>query len=410
MTKINHKSNHAVSPDGENEKASSFLSQSGPLLFLALIFFLNFMARIILAPLMPAMKIDLGVGHGEAGSLFLLISLGYFITLLGAGFFSSRLSHRRTIVLSSTAVGMALIGVSFTSSLWGIRLGFFFVGMAAGIYIPSGIATLTSLITSRHWGKALAIHELAPNLSFVAAPLISELLLGWFSWRGVLAILGGSSVLAGIAFARFGKGGEFQGETPSLSAFRTLFREPAFWIMVVLFSLGIGGTLGIFTMLPLYLVSERGIDRNWANTLIALSRISAVGIVFLAGWTTDRFGPKGTMSGVLLLTGLMTVLLGAGPDSWIVVLVFLQPTLAACFFPPGFSALSSIGPPEVRSLAVSLAIPFAFLLGAGALPMGMGAMGDAMSFSLGISLVGGIILLGFILPFFLKFPDENKIT
>ena len=37
-------------------------------------------------------------------------------------------------------------------------------------------------------------------------------------------------------------------------------RTPAFWIMLMLFGLGVSSTVGIYAMLPLYLVSERGLD------------------------------------------------------------------------------------------------------------------------------------------------------
>jgi NNP family nitrate/nitrite transporter-like MFS transporter len=385
----------------------AFGSQIGPLLLLTSIFFLNFLARITLAPLMPAIEKDIGFSHGEAGSLFLVVSAGYFISLLGSGFFSSRLMHKRTILLSATAVGVALMVIAFCTSLWGILIGLLLLGMAAGLYLPSGIATLTALTSSRHWGKAIAIHELAPNLSFVAAPLVSEALLVWLSWRGVLVCLGVISVLLGVAFARFGRGGDFPGEPPSFTAFKVLFREPSFWIMIFLFSLGIGGTLGIYAMLPLYLVMEQGIDRNWANTLIGLSRISGLGMAFLAGWANDRMGPKLALRVVLLLTGFMTILLGVAPNSLLLILVFLQPVIAVCFFPPGFAALSSIGPPSSRNVAVSLTVPLAFVLGGGAIPFGIGIMGDAGSFSLGISLAGGLILTGFILTFYLRLSSQN---
>lgn len=386
-----------------NENEQLCHSQLGPLLFLTAIFFLNFIGRIILAPLMPAMENELGVSHGEAGSLFLLISFGYFITLLGSGFFSSRLMHRKTIILSATAVGIALIGVSLTKSMWTVRFGMLILGMAAGLYLPSGIATLTSLISQKHWGKAIAIHELAPNLSFVVAPLASEALLVWFSWRGVLALLGGISILIGIAFASFGRGGEFYGEPPSFRSFKNLFVEPAFWIMMFLFSLGIAGSLGVYTMLPIYLVTERGIDRSWANTIIALSRVLGVGVAFLAGWVNDRFGPKQTLFGVFLLTGLATVFMGTLPGFWIIIMVFLQPTVAVCFFPSGFAALSAIGPPSARNVSVSLIVPIAFVLGAGAVPTWLGIMGDIGSFSLGFALVGGLILTGSILSLYVKY-------
>ena len=38
-------------------------------------FFLNFIGRIIFAPLMPTIEQDLGLTHSQAGSLFFLIAI-----------------------------------------------------------------------------------------------------------------------------------------------------------------------------------------------------------------------------------------------------------------------------------------------------------------------------------------------
>jgi NNP family nitrate/nitrite transporter-like MFS transporter len=402
--------NKALIRDGSNknmdESSAPLSSQVGPLFLLTGIFFLNFICRIILAPLMPTIEKDLGIGHGEAGALFLLISLGYFAALMGSGFFSSRLTHRKTIILSSMVSGAALLGVSISHTMWGIRLGLVIVGMAAGLYLPSGIITLTALVRSRDWGKAIAIHEIAPNLGFVVAPLLSETLLIWFSWRYILVLLGIASVCSGLSFARFGRGGKFPGESPRPGTLRILMGDPSFWIMVALFSLGIGASIGIYSMLPLYLVAEREMVRSWANYLVAISRISALGIGFLSGIVTDRLGPKVAMGGVFLGTGLITLLLGVVPGSWIVLIVFLQPMMAACFFPPGFAALSRIGPPRVRNISLSFTFPPAFLLGGGAIPAGIGVLGEMGFFDLGISLVGGIVMSGFIVSHYLRFPEE----
>ena len=129
---------------------------------------------------MPTVEKDLKIGHDEAGSLLLLIYLGYCVGLLASGFVSSRLSHRRTIFLSSIAVGFGLMIVSISHNLWAIRSSLIFLGMAAGFYLTSGVATVTELVRPEHWGKAIAIHELAPNLGFVIAPLLAEALLRLF--------------------------------------------------------------------------------------------------------------------------------------------------------------------------------------------------------------------------------------
>ena len=388
------------------DSSASFRSQLGPLLFLAAIFFLNFISRIILAPLMPTIEQDLNITHSQAGSFFLLISVGYFPSLLGSGFVSSRLTHRRTISLSCIALGLALLLVAQCRSLWAIRAGLVILGLCGGFYIPSGIATLTSLISYRHWGRALAVHELAPNLSFLTAPLLSEALLHWVSWRAILGLLGVAALFTGAAFARFGKGGEFPGEAPNLRSIRILFGHRSFWIMMLLFGLGVGGSLGIYTMLPLYLVIEKGFERNWANSLIAISRISVPGMSFLSGWCTDRLGARRTLFGIFLLAGLATVLLGTTSGPWLVMVILLQPLVAASFFPAGFVAISLIAPTALRNVAVSISAPFSFLFGGGMIPILIGVAGDAGAFSLGIVLVGALVLTGTALSRLLIFSDQ----
>jgi NNP family nitrate/nitrite transporter-like MFS transporter len=398
--------NSANSPDIDDEQPHSrkaFLAQLPPLLLLTSIFFVNFLSRIVLAPLMPRVKSDLALSNAEAGTLFFLISLGYFTTLLASGFISSRLTHRRTIICSSIASGLALLYTSFNSDLWGMRLGLIALGVAAGPYIPSGLATLTTLIKPRHWGKAIAIHEMAPNLSFVLAPVVAEIFLLWFSWRTVFLVLGIGALSLALVFIRFGRGGDFCGESVGYSSFRHILANPSFWIMVVLFSLGISSTLGIYTMLPLYLVTDHGMDLNWANTLIAVSRIAGLVMALVGGWATDNFGPKQILRFVFVLAGTMTIFIGLASSSWVAVAVFLQPVMAVCFFPAGLAALSMVSSVKERSITISLTVPVAFLIGGGAAPTLIGVIGDFHSFGWGIALVGGLIMTGSIFSGFLKF-------
>ncbi|MEO6164692.1 MAG: hypothetical protein ABIP88_11175 [Candidatus Binatia bacterium] len=104
---------------------ASFGRQVAPVFFLTAIFFLNFIARVILSPLLPTIEKELAIGHGQAGFFFFLISAGYLSGLLGSGFLSSRTSHRQTILLSGTGVGLALFLLSGSSSLWAMRLGLY---------------------------------------------------------------------------------------------------------------------------------------------------------------------------------------------------------------------------------------------------------------------------------------------
>ena len=385
-----------TSADGEGgvKESPSYHSHLVPILCLTAIFYLNFVSRIILSPMMPTVEGDFGISHAKAGSLFLLITTGYFFSLIGSGYVNARLTHRITIIASSLCVGLVLMGISFTRSAVGLGAGMFFVGIGAGVYLPSGIASITRLVDARQWGKALAVHEIAPNLAFLTAPLVAEVFFLWFSWRGVLATVGIVAVLVGIVYALWGRGGDFAGEVPNYRSVIGLFRNPSFLTVIFLMSLGIASSIGIYTMLPLYLVDQCGFTRTHANTVTGLSRIIPLALVFVGGWATDRFGASQTIRWVFLITGTVTLFFGIVPSEMISLIVFLQPVVAIWFFPAGFALLSSIVPAESRSLAVSFATPIAFVIGGGLVPTGIGTMADAGLFPLAMSLVGVLVLSG----------------
>ena len=386
----------------------TFIGQLGPVWFLVVIFLINFISRIILSPLLPTIERELSISHSQSGFFFFLISIGYLTGLLGSGFIAARLAHRIMIVLSAAGVGTALLVAALAGNLWVFRMGLVGVGFASGLYIPSALATITSLIDTRHWGKAIAVHELAPNVAFFSAPFIAEVFLQWASWRVALAFLGMTSIAAAMSFAKWSRGGEFAGESPASGAFLILLAAPSFWLMLLLFALGISSTIGVYAMLPLYLVSERHMAPSWANTIVALSRAHGPVLGVLGGWVADRLGVKRTIIASLTFTGAVTLLLGPVSTFWMPFAVFFQPLLAVWFFPAGFAALAQITSPSARNLAVAFTVPFGFLVGAGAIPAFIGIMGDSGSFAWGFSLTGGLILAGGILALALRLPRSNQ--
>jgi len=363
-----------------------------PLFFLAGMFFANFLSRLISAPLMPVIEQELGFGHSSAGLFFLMLAMGYSTGLMVSGLVSSRLTHLRTISLSAMITGGALLVIAASRELWMIRGGLFLVGISTGLYLPSGITTITSSIESRHWGKALAVHEFAPILAFIAVPLMTEGLLLILPWRAILVLIGIAVMVMGLIFPRFALGGNFRGDAPTFGNIRLLMGNSDFWRMVPLFCAALAINVGIYNMLPLYLTAERGMARDAANALAGLSRMSAIPVALFTGWIADRFGAKPTMAAVIFFNGLAVILLGIIPGRWVALMVFLQPVLAGGFFPAGFAALSRIVPVNARSLAVAITVFIANLVGAGLVPVFLGIFGDAGKFGVAFIIVGCAVL------------------
>jgi NNP family nitrate/nitrite transporter-like MFS transporter len=372
------------------------------ILFLSSIFFLSHNGRAITAPLLPILETDLSLSHYDSGGLFMFLFAGYVVSLLGSGFAASLLGHRRTIILSAVGVGLALMATAGSNSLWALRMGLIATGLTSGLYLPSGIAALTSLAKPARWGRAIGIHDIAPNLSIVSAPALAGILLSWTSWRGVYFFFGILAILVGLAFFRFGPPVEGRGRIPNPAALKSLLGKSELWIICILFTVGAAGMIGTYNMLPLYLTSVHRFEPSSANLIVALSRVPGIGMVLMAGWVTDRIGPRKAIAVILACSGLLAVLIGVESGALFIAVIFAQAAVAPCFFPAGLSAVAILFSFESRSMATAIAAVFSGLVGAGLTSALMGLLADGGMFRTGLVLNGILVLAGLPSLIFLK--------
>jgi NNP family nitrate/nitrite transporter-like MFS transporter len=278
------------------------------------------------------------------------------------------------------------------------------MGLTSGLYLPSGVAALTSAVRKKDWGKVLSLHQLAPNLAYVAAPLAADLLLRLYPWRTALRFYGAAAVFLGLMFWLEKKAGRYHGVAPNARRIFKLLLHPPFLVLILVFSLAVGVNQGVFQMMSLYLSVERDMTPGAANRLISLSRLIALLAPLVGGWIADRVGLKKTTSVVVLGSGASTLgVVLAGPQ-WILAVLILQAVFSACYFPLGFAAMSQMSTPETRNLAVGLVVPAAHLFGAGFIPTAVGAAADAGYFGLGFMILGGVTAAS---VFLIRFLDTD---
>ncbi|MFP4232376.1 MAG: MFS transporter [Spirochaetaceae bacterium] len=363
------------------------------------VFFMTFIGRTILSPLLLPIERDLEISHAEGGSFFLVISLGLMLTMLFSGFISQRLEHHSTIAVAGWITGLSLLLLGLVDSLFWFRVGLFFLGAGAGLYLPSGVTTLTDVVSEKQWGMAIAVHELGPILGLASAPVFAEAALRYTDWRSLLIVMSVFSLAAGSLFFRFARGGRFHGSAPKWDQVSEILCKRNFVIISFFFIMAIGLEMGVYSMLPSYLVAGRGIDSSTVNTIVGTSRLTSLIMVFIAGWLSDRFGYQWVIGGVALAAGAVTALIGFGGGWALIAAVYLQPMLVSAFFPAGFTAMAAVNRPEQRNLAVSLVIPIAYLFGGGIFPTMIGRLAEQDLFGLGFVIIGVLTALGlFIVP------------
>jgi NNP family nitrate/nitrite transporter-like MFS transporter len=379
-------------------------ARAGTIAFLFTIFFLNMLSRLGMAPLLPAMEEDLGLSHAAAGSLFLFVSVGYGTGLFFSAFLSARISQRHIIALSALAVGLSLGAASMSSGLGTLRASLLALGFSGGLYLPSGVATLTSIVVRGEWARVMGIHQLAPNSAYICAPLVADMLLGSYSWRFVVLMYGIASMILGGMFCmtRGAEGKRAEAEPPNLNRIWDLISDRTLWIMAVLFSLALGVNQGLFSILPLYLTTERQLAYDTANQLLALSRTAAFAMPLLAGWVADKYGLKRMMYLAAAASSGATLAITGLPNNWLGVGLLLQAMASVCFFPLGFTLLSRITTQAHRNIAVALIVPFSHFIGAGLTPTLIGTAADTGHFSEGVAVLGILTAIGLLLLRFVR--------
>jgi NNP family nitrate/nitrite transporter-like MFS transporter len=304
------------------------------------------------------------------------------------------LSHHGTIVLSAFTLGVALVAFSRAPSLGWMQVCLVVLGVGAGLYLPSGIATIADLTVEAQWGRATAIHEFAPALGFITAPLVAELLLHWLAWRGVVTTFGIGLVVAGGLYARWGPGGSHHAAPPYLRTMLTLATDRALAPIALLFVLAVAAGYGLYAMLPLFLLAERGMDRASANALVGLSRVLAPPMILAAGWLADRLGHRRALATFQGATGGLTVFLAlASGPLMTTCAVTLQAAMSACFFPAYYPLVAQLVPSAQRHLAISVVSIAGMLLGGGLTPFLVGHLAESWSFAGAILLVGALTLV-----------------
>jgi len=369
-------------------------------IFLLLLFwslwFLNFSTRTVISPLLPIIEDELAISHAMAGSIFSFLSAGYAITLLLSGFLSPRIGYKRSIVLGFTILMTAVFCLQYATTYPSFAIVTLFVGLGAGIYLPSVMPLLTAIFARDNWGKAIGFHETAASFSILSVPLLTTVALHFFHWRALFFILSMACLVVVISFCIFSP--DPRPQTEKRARLSRILSRKDFWIMAILWIFAASNSLGLYNLIPLFLVKEKGMSLEMANTIFGISRTGGFFIVILAGFLVDRYGAKKILFLILLTTGLTTVGLALAQTlPRLVVMLILQATVCAGFFPVAFVAISKITSFNERSIFTGTTIAIGVIVGLGLTSFVLGAVADVWNFQYGIFVLGVVTGLSCIL-------------
>ena len=375
-------------------------STSSTFALLLPLFYLHVVVRMVIGPLLPVIEKDLGITHAAAAGLLLAGTLGFAGFMLASSVVTARITHRTTLGIATALNGVGTLLIAVAPGLFLLQVGAFLQGAGAGLYLPSSYASIVSVAGKAREGRALAVQETAPAVAFLTAPLIVQALAG-LQWRWTFAIPGLVMVVAMLMLLARSDVGRFRGRAPSFRGVTLMVWRPLYLLVAVYMIAMAVAANGTYQLLPLYLVTDHGWSMDRVNVTVALSRVSGVGLVLVAGLLIDRLGARMIIAVASVSVAVMTTALGLLQGPALSAAVLLQPLLQQGFWPAALVSVGALAPPRLRPMLVSLTLPVVALMGTGVLPALWGVLADAGRFDLGFTIagtfLGGVAILAFAL-------------
>ncbi len=359
-----------------------------PLLVFWGLWFLSYSTRTIFAPILPLIEDKLSLSHGEAGGLYTSLSIGYAFSLIFAGRIASLWGYKRMILSGFVGTGLVFLGLQWAESYLIFHLLFLLLGMATGTYIPGILPIITGMYDHRIWGKTIGFHDSAASFSILGIPILVAVGLKFFSWEKILLILAVASFILPAYFWKVSVEPKVD-ESRKSGQYISILKMRPIWILGLLWIFASGSSSGIYSVLPLYLIKERGIDLYLANTLLGISRVGGVFVSILSGFLADRYGYRAILTFGLLATGLSTIGLALSSTLPLILsTLFLQATFSLFFFPVGMATISRLTPLSDRAMATGIILSIGMIFGTGVNPLLIGVVADHLSFRVGIFCLG----------------------
>ncbi|MBB3839160.1 MFS family permease [Runella defluvii] len=267
---------------------------------------LNYMDRQMLATMRPSMQIDIAelqqaTNFGRLMAVFLWV---YAFMSPVAGMIGDRLNRKWLIVGSLFVWSGVTFAMGYATSFSQLYVLRALMGISEALYMPTGLAMIADFHSSRTRSMAIGVH-LSGNYMGQALGGFGATIADKFSWNTAFqafGMIGMAYAVVLIVFLREKNKSELIEETaslknqdkvPLLKGLGVLLGNPAFWLILLLFSVPSLPGWAVKNWLPTLFADKLHIEMGQAGPLstITTSLSSLIGVI-IGGYLSDRWVQK----------------------------------------------------------------------------------------------------------------------
>ena len=361
-----------------------------------------------------------------------LISSTLSILIIAGGIFApicghlvDRYSIKKMLSLGSLLFGVGLIALGFCQNYYQFLIVYGTI-LSLGITLFGNLSTakLISFWFNKKNGTAIGYAALGISLSGVFIPPVAVYLISIFDWRITYMIFGTFILLFMTPFCRI-----FITNKPSdinqnvdgveLSAsdtskgevevmdFWDIIKVPAFWILIIIFSLQFCANLGVYSHIFPY-VTDLGFDIKKAGYAVSVGAFGAALGKIVFGKLIDIFSARITLWISIIIQGIGILLVSYSSSYNLLLLSVLAMSLGLGGSVPLMNILfSKTFSPINFGKALGLAVPFMVPIQVIGGPLSGWLFDTFGNYDLAFSLNSGVCLIAFLFVFMLNVPSDK---
>ena len=261
-----------------------------PTLISALLYFdVSFMAWVLLGPLAPFLREELGLTATQQGLLTAIPLLGGSLFRPAMGILSDRIGGRLTGLLGMV---LTLVPLGFGWRFATTATHFYALGFLLGV---AGASFAVALPLASRWypaeyqGLAMGIAG-AGNSGTLLATFFAPRLAERFGWAATFGFAIAPLAAVFVIFALLVRDSPQPRAAASLRSYAALVREPDTVSLAFLYCLTFGGFVGLASFLTTFFHEQYQLSRVAAGDVTTLVVVAGSLLRPVGGWLSDRLG------------------------------------------------------------------------------------------------------------------------
>ncbi len=326
-----------------------------------------------LAPLLPLLQTQLGIGYALAGSLAIFTQLPSVLNPF-IGYLADRISVRYFVILAPAVTATVFTSLGLATSYAALAALLLIGGLAiAAFHAPA--PAMVARISGQRVGTGMSIFMATGELARTIGPLMAVAGVTWFGLGGLWRMAAVGWLMSLILYLRLRR-------VPATVHSPASLAMDAFWgkarqVFPALVWLLAGRSLlvaALTTYLPIFMSDERQVSLWLAAAALTILQGAGVIGALAAGTLSDRWGRQRVLLVVTVAAPLLLLIFLYSPP-WLAVPLLIALGLASLSTQPVVLALVQDQFPHNRALANGVYLAINFLVQATAI-WAIGALAD----------------------------------